>query len=110
MNPEFLLSAIIFLPAVGALILSLLDSKAVDAFRYGTLIITSATFGLTLMLWGQFDYEISGIQMNVEKGWIPTWNIYYRLGVDGISLPLVLFAAFASSIRLKLSVVPPLLK
>lgn len=96
MNPEFLLSAIIFLPAVGALILSLLDSKAVDAFRYGTLIITGATFGLTLMLWGQFDYEMSGIQMNVEKGWIPTWNIYYRLGVDGISLPLVVLTGLVT--------------
>lgn len=96
MNPEFLLSAIIFLPAIGALILSFLDSKAVDAFRYGTLAITSATFVLTLMLWGQFDYDHAGIQMGFAWDWVPTWNIYYRLGVDGISLPLVILTGLVS--------------
>lgn len=96
MNPEFLLSAIIFLPAVGALVLSLLDSKAIEAFRVGTLIITAATFGLTLMLWAQFDYETAEIQMNVTKAWIPTWNIFYRLGVDGISLPLVVLTGLVT--------------
>lgn len=96
MNDAFLLSAIIFLPAVGALILSLLDSKAVDALRMFALMTTVVTFGLTLMLWSQFDYEVAGIQKEVVAGWIPTWNIYYRLGVDGISLPLVVLTSFVT--------------
>lgn len=97
MNDAFLLSAIIFLPTVGALLLSVLfDSKAVDAIRMFSLGITIATFALTLMLWSQFDYGVAGIQMEVEKGWIPTWNIFYRLGVDGISLPLIILTSFVS--------------
>ncbi|MCA9083062.1 MAG: NADH-quinone oxidoreductase subunit M [Planctomycetaceae bacterium] len=97
MTPEFLLTAIIFLPALGALVLSvLLDSRAVEAIRIFSLGVTVATFVLTLALWNQFDYGISGIQMEVVKEWIPAWNIYYRLGVDGISLPLVLLTSLIS--------------
>ena len=96
MNDAFLLSAIIFLPAVGALILSFLDSKAVDAIRMFSLMTTVVTFGLTLMLWSQFNYEVAEIQNEVVAGWIPTWNIYYRLGVDGISLPLVVLTSFVT--------------
>ena len=97
MNPEFLLSAIIFLPAVGALALALLfDNKAVEAIRMFSLGTTVVTFGLTLMLWSQFEYGTGAIQMNVVADWIPTWNIYYRLGVDGISLPLVILTSLVS--------------
>ena len=96
MNETFHLSAIIFLPAVGALLLSALDSKAVDAIRMFSLGITIATFALTLMLWSKFDYEATGIQMHVAYEWIPTWNIFYRLGFDGISLPLIILTSFVS--------------
>ncbi|MEZ6122414.1 MAG: NADH-quinone oxidoreductase subunit M [Planctomycetaceae bacterium] len=96
MNDTFLLSAIIFLPAIGALVLSLLDSKAVDAIRFFSLGITIATFVLTLMLWRSFDYTVAGIQMNVVKEWIPAFNVYYRLGVDGISLPLIILTSLVS--------------
>ena len=97
MTPEFLLSAIIFLPAVGALLLAVLfDNKAVEAIRMFSLGVTVATFFLSLALWGQFDSSIAGIQMNVVADWIPAWNIYYRLGVDGISLPLVILTSLVS--------------
>src|SRR6056297_3057321 len=96
MNDAFLLSAIIFLPAVGAFFLAFLDSKAVDAIRMYSLGVTVATFVLTLILWTKFDYEVAGIQMSVVKDWIPNWNIFYRLGVDGISLPLVVLTSFVT--------------
>ena len=94
MNPDYLLSGIIFLPALGALILAFLDSRAVSHIRAIALGFTVATFVLTLMLWGQFDPKIAGMQMVVEKDWIGTWNVFYRLGVDGISLPLVILTSF----------------
>lgn len=96
MTPEFLLTAIIFLPAIGALVLSIIDGKAVDAIRFMSLGVTIATFVLTLMLWMQFDYGVAGIQFPVTKSWIPNWNIFYRLGVDGISLPLVILTSLVS--------------
>ena len=96
MNDAFLLSAIIFLPALGALLLAFLDSRAVESIRMLALGITIATFVLTLMLWMQFDYSASGIQKEVVANWIPNWNIYYRLGVDGISLPLIILTSLVS--------------
>ncbi|MEZ6133222.1 MAG: NADH-quinone oxidoreductase subunit M [Planctomycetaceae bacterium] len=96
MSDSFLLSSIIFLPAVGALIVACLDRKAVDAIRMFSLGITIATFALTLMLWSKFDYNVAGMQMEVVKGWIPNWNIFYRLGVDGISLPLVVLTSLVT--------------
>ncbi|RMG41146.1 MAG: NADH-quinone oxidoreductase subunit M, partial [Planctomycetota bacterium] len=102
MSPTVLLSLIVFLPALGALLLLLFDRKAEEAMRYFALVITAATFVLTLFLLGQFDPADPGIQPVTEQGrgvavaWIPDWNIYYRLGYDGISMPLVLLTSFIS--------------
>ena len=93
---EALLSIIIFAPAVGALALSLIDGRAVGAIRGLSLGITIFTFVMTLALWQQFDPTVGGIQMEVTAEWIPAWNVYYRLGVDGISLPLVVLTSFVS--------------
>lgn len=101
MNPEFLLSAIIFVPTFGALLLALLfDSKNAEAMRLFALATTLVTFGLTLVLWGDFQSATPGIQFEVAKQWIPTWSVYYRLGVDGISLPLVLLTGLISALAM----------
>ncbi len=100
MDPLCFLSALIFLPALGALILVAFPSKAVDAMRMFTVAITVLVFAMTLNLWlgaGSFDSSIATIQPvaeGVSKPWIPDWNIHYRLGYDGISLPLVVLTGF----------------
>lgn len=100
MNPEFLLSAIIFVPTLGALLLALLfDSKNSEAMRLFAFATTLVTFGLTLMLWGEFE-SAKGMQMTFAWEWIPTWSVYYRLGVDGISLPLVLLTSLISALAM----------
>lgn len=104
MTPEILLSAIIFAPALGALILSFMDGKAVSTIRglaFGTTVVT---FVLTLALWMQYDYASGGLKIGdsvvaspqVVMDWIPAWNIYFRLGVDGISLPLIILTSLVT--------------
>jgi NADH-quinone oxidoreductase subunit M len=93
-NPVALLSLTIFLPSLGALALLLFDKKAEEAMRNLTLIVTVATFGLTLAIWQNFNPAVGEMQMLVSVPWIPTWNINYQLGVDGISLPLALLTSF----------------
>lgn len=97
------LSLLIFMPTIGALALALLfNNKAVEAMRVFAVVITAITFVLSLMLWGQFDPNVSGIQPvvdgvnGVSVEWIGSWNIHYRLGYDGISLPLVVLTSFIS--------------
>ena len=103
MNPDFLLSLIIFLPTLGAMGLAIFDSKNAEAMRFWALAVTVATFGLTLALWSDFDYSQSEMQMTVAKEWIPTWHVNYRLGVDGISLPLVLLTGLVCMLSMAAS-------
>jgi NADH-quinone oxidoreductase subunit M len=97
------LSLLIFMPTIGALALALLfNNKAVEAMRVFTVVITAITFVMTLSLWSSFDPNETGIQPvvdgvnGVSVEWIGSWNIHYRLGYDGISLPLVVLTSFIS--------------
>ncbi|MEX0717320.1 MAG: NADH-quinone oxidoreductase subunit M [Planctomycetaceae bacterium] len=102
MDTGLLLTLIIFTPAIGALALAFFDKKAEEPMRYFALTVTVITFGLTLLLYAQFDPSQGGIQPvngdehGVAYAWIPSWNIEYRLGYDGISVPLVLLTSFVS--------------
>ena len=98
MNPTALLSFIIFAPTAGALWIALMDGRAVNQLRVTTLVTTIITLAATLLLWREFDPAIAGMQMEVAIPWIPSWNVYYRLGVDGISLPLVLLTGVVSTL------------
>ena len=98
---SFLLSAIIFVPTIGALFLLAFPKKSDESMRMFSLGVTVVTFFLTLMLLGEFNPSDGGIQPVNEDGtrgiaaiWISNWNIYYRIGFDGISLPLVLLTSF----------------
>lgn len=93
-NSAVLLSLTIFLPALGALLLLAFDRKAHEAMLNFTFFITAVTFGLTLAIWSGFDPNIGTMQMQVSLPWVPTWNINYQLGVDGISMTLLLLTAF----------------
>ena len=80
------LSLLIFMPTIGALALALLfNSKAVEAMRVFTVVITAITFVMTLLLWSKFDVIDPGIQpavdgvRGVSAEWIGSWNIHYRL-------------------------------
>lgn len=96
LEPALLLTLTIFLPTIGALALLAFDKKAVEAMRTFSLVITAVTFALTLLVALQFDTESAAMQLQVSAPWIPAWNIYYRLGVDGLSLPLVLLTGLIS--------------
>jgi NADH-quinone oxidoreductase subunit M len=100
MNPAFLLTAIIFVPTIAAFFLAWFDKRAEDAMKFWALGATVVTFILTLMAWVQFETGNGEMQMMVVKPWIATWNIYYKLGVDGISLPLILLTSLISMVSM----------
>ncbi len=103
----WLLSLIIFLPTFGAFVLCLAYRATDQVVRRFTLATTVAVFLLTLWLaiptnskppaMGRFDLGTSGGMQNVVcHEWIPSFDIHYFLGIDGISLPLVLLTSFLS--------------
>ncbi|MFM8953922.1 MAG: NuoM family protein [Planctomycetaceae bacterium] len=102
------LTAILFIPAVVAAFLSLpsIPKAREEAVRWITLATTAVVFVLSLwMAWpqlfgavgpAQFTIGEAGMQGIVKQPWIPAFNIEYLLGVDGISMPLVVLTTFLS--------------
>lgn len=108
MSDTALLSLIIFLPTLGGAALLAFDRKAEEAMRYFALLITMVTFALTFFALGRFDPLISdpvtgNMQMRVDIPWIPQWKVNYSLGLDGISLPLVLLTGLVSTLAMMAS-------
>ncbi|MGH7394104.1 MAG: complex I subunit 4 family protein [Candidatus Methylomirabilales bacterium] len=89
-----LLSFLIFLPVAGAALLLLLPRERLSLLRGLAVAVTAADFLLALRLYARFDPAEAGMQFVEEAAWIPRLGIQYLLGVDGISLPLILLTAF----------------
>ena len=83
-----LLSVLIFLPLVGAVITMFLPGETLS--KYAALVITSLVALLSLFLFSGFNPDMYQYQFGEHHAWIPAWNINYTLGVDGISLLLIL--------------------
>lgn len=89
MNEGFpLLSVLIFMPLAGALVTMFLPSES--AARAWALIVTTACALLSISLYTGFDASTAQYQFGEHHPWISQWNINYTLGVDGISLLLIL--------------------
>jgi NADH-quinone oxidoreductase subunit M len=89
-----LLSLAIWTPiAVGALLLALGRDQYVQPVRWLALIGALAAFLVTLPLYGGFEIGSAAMQYVEKVLWVPAFNIHYHLGVDGISLWLVLLTA-----------------
>jgi NADH-quinone oxidoreductase subunit M len=85
-----LLSWILFIPTIAALILLLLPSGRLTLIRWYALLATLVPFVLTLVVWGSFQNGQAGFQFEEQANWYSALNSSYHLGVDGISLPMVL--------------------
>ena len=95
-----LLSAITFLPAAGGLVLLLVPRRRAGAFRVGALLISLATLALSLPLFFGFDADATAYQFEEVRRWLPTLGVTYHVGIDGISLLLVLLTTFLTPLVL----------
>lgn len=91
----------VFTPLLGALVLAMVPSEHRDIHRHGTVAVMVATFFMSLPLFFGFDPSDGGYQLtaSVENVlWIPGLGARYHVGVDGISLWLVLLTTFLGPI------------
>jgi NADH-quinone oxidoreductase subunit M len=88
-----LLTATIFAPLVGALLLALVPARAANLAKLVALVASLLTLGLAVALAVAFDPAEPGFQLGSSAEWVASLGIGYRVGVDGISLPLVLLTA-----------------
>jgi NADH-quinone oxidoreductase subunit M len=90
-----LLSALVFLPAAAALLFLFVPKERKTLLRAGTLAVMGATFLLSCLALSRMD-RIAGFQLAVKVPWIPALGIDYFLGIDGISVYLVLLTTLLS--------------
>ncbi len=101
-----LLSLLIFTPAVGALILLLVPGRHVNAHRWGAFGVSLVALGFSLLVALAFDNGQPGFQLTQSVEWIGFFGIQYSVGVDGISLVLILLTTLLSSISILASFGP----
>ena len=89
-----LLSMLIWLPVGAGLGVLLLGDRNILAGRWLALLASLATLALTVPLWAAFDAGSAVPQLTERLPWIPRFDAWYALGVDGISLPLIVLTAF----------------
>lgn len=87
------LSCLVFLPLLGAAFILLIPKKNTKLMRWTALAATGITLILSVVLLFQFDYTNPTVQFVERALWIPPMNIWYFLGVDGLSIALVFLTA-----------------
>jgi len=83
---SYLLSLIISLPLIGAVIILFLDNSSTEKIKSVALFFSMSSFFVSTFLWVLFDRSTAQFQFVEEFLWIPSSNINFYLGVDGISL------------------------
>ena len=96
---SYLLSILIFMPLLTAILILFLPDKLESKIGSISVFVSIVTLGISIYLFTAFDSDISGYQFLEQKPWINldlgnlgVFNIQYILGVDGISMPMVLLA------------------
>jgi len=95
-----LLTAVTFLPALGGLGLAFVPRPRSDLVRVVALATAVAAFALSVALYLGFDGGRADLQFEERAAWMPTLGVSYHLGVDGISLLLVLLTTLLSPLAL----------
>ena len=91
------LSLVVWTPILGGIwILLASGARNAPPARAIALIVSLVTFFMSLPLWGLFDTGTYQMQFVEKSVWIETFGIYYYLGVDGISMPLILLTTFTT--------------
>jgi NADH-quinone oxidoreductase subunit M len=102
---EFLLqplTLVTFFPLVGVLILLFLPSENKNSLRWTALVTSLTTFGISLWVLSMFNASNPDLQLVANYSWITVagWDIHYSLGVDGLSILLLLLTTFITPISI----------
>jgi len=98
----YILTLVTFVPLAGALLLMLLPRRDRD-IRIFSLVISLLAFALSLHLPVHLHRGQPGFQFEIDKPWISSPNIHYHMGIDGISLWLVVLTTFLTPLCVLIS-------
>ncbi len=100
-----MLSLLVFVPLIGAVLVLLVGGRSgrrerEPLVRWLALAVSIVTFALSLALWWRFDPSSPEYQFVEQRAWIPAFGIQYYVGVDGISLFLIVLTTFLTPLAL----------
>ena len=101
--PFPILTSLVALPVAGAILLLFVngdDERSAAVVRKIALVISLLVFAETLLLWSRFDAASGDFQFIERHAWIPAFGIEYYVGVDGISLLLLVLTGFLTPLAL----------
>jgi NADH-quinone oxidoreductase subunit M len=90
---ENILNWIIWFPIIGMVAIAFIPRDKENVIKITAAVATGLQFLLTLVLWQNYDAGNGNMQFMVRAEWIPSFNISYILGVDGLSLPMAILTA-----------------
>jgi NADH-quinone oxidoreductase subunit M len=91
-----LLSLLTWLPIVGGVLVMIGGAKSKSAARNYALVVAVLTFLVSVWMAGAFTLGTAEMQMVEKRVWVEQFDIYYHLGIDGLSMPLILLTTFTT--------------
>ena len=88
-----ILSWLIWLPVLGMMAILLIPNRFTNTIKITAAVATGIQLILAVVLWFAFDRTTGSFQFTEYAQWIPSFNIFYFLGIDGLSMPMVLLTA-----------------
>ena len=99
MSGRHILTALVVLPLVGAAVVAVIPREEERLQKLVALAFTTAVFALSIVMLRGFEPR-PGMQFEVSRPWIPAYGISYHLGVDGLSVWLVILTTFLTPLSL----------
>ena len=100
MENNYLITYLLIVPMIGGLLVLFINKGKENIIRYTGLAVSVITFIVSLFLYFGFNSSISDFQFTQKFLWIPDLYISYFVGVDGISLLLILLTTFITPLTL----------
>jgi NADH-quinone oxidoreductase subunit M len=96
------LTLVTFFPLLGVLVILFLNREQKNLIRWTALVTSLITFGISIAVLVQFNPASGAMQMEIDLPWIQVagWDISYHMGVDGVSILLLLLTTFLTPISI----------
>jgi len=98
-----ILSFTVFMPLLGMIVVLLINREKHDAIRWVSTAFSFLTLVLSLVVLKDYDWTTSAMQFTETFSWIPAINAQYFLGVDGISVPMLVLTGLLSLVSMVIS-------
>ena len=95
-----LLTTILFFPVLAALVILFIPGDQVKAIRWTALLASLVPLGLSIWLWLGFDSTAAGFQFEEQYEWYAAINSTFHIGVDGLSLSMVLLTVLLTPLAI----------